>query len=109
MSTSATLYRAADLIAQSGLWKQGPAPILGPMPHCTLTAISSAATNALDRTASVDAVYDYLGVLSVTAWNDAPDRTAAEVVSMLRTVAAEQEVTGQAERITSAAAESVTL
>lgn len=102
MKTSEVLNKAADLIEERG-WTQGPLGWDATGPLCALGGIGAALDCRtigdtycmweLAETPEVAAVADYLGVAvgpeggGVYNWNDAPGRTAAEVVEVLRAAA----------------------
>lgn len=82
------LNRAADHIAAHGHMRgagHGDGPIHS-APACLIGAINLAVDGAPSREA-VDLVHDYLGG-SIVLWNDAPERTATEVIEVLRAAAA---------------------
>jgi hypothetical protein len=88
VETSVILNQAADLIERDGWWSQNPNVVRGGVrPQCAANAIT-------DVSASFDALYAFsahvAGVRRMEAiwkWNDADDRTAAEVVEALRAAA----------------------
>lgn len=98
METAEVLLKAADLIEPEGAWTQGTSARAGAKavkaddPSATCWCV----VGALERVGS-GANYDtvrrflmgVLGVRAIVPWNDAPERTQAEVVATLR-AAAEQ-------------------
>lgn len=80
------LLKAAELVQTQGLWKKG----MTNHGHCAVTAISATSAGVFPYyilQACKDAVCEVTGVKwdSVPAWNDAPERTKEEVVTMLVT------------------------
>lgn len=80
-STQDILSKAADLISKPGAWGQGRGR------RNRLCAVD-AIVDAGGGMATVVAVYGYLGIDSLTQWNDAPGRTQSEVVAVLRQASA---------------------
>lgn len=90
MNTSDVLNKAADHIQRFGHMKGdgfGEGPVLM-APACIIGAIGVATDFAVgcDESVATGSVRNYLGG-SVVAWNDAPERTAAEVIEVLRACA----------------------
>lgn len=83
-TVSETLYRAADLVIERGLYQQD----CGHGGLCVLTANrESADGNDRAEIASLLAFERYMGLAhaaAVIAWNDTPGRTAADVATALR-------------------------
>lgn len=83
------LEQAADLIENTGhckgkMWEFRSPNYVTPVAYCMRGAINTAGwSNGLD---AVHAVNQFLGkeIGSIAIWNDAPERTAAEVIDMLR-------------------------
>jgi hypothetical protein len=74
--------KAAQLIEECG-WFQGTA--VGPGGElCMLGAIDSAGELVGDGGPGLSRIYADLGLTNVANWNDAPDRTKAEVLAKLR-------------------------
>jgi len=86
---TAILNDAADIIDRDG-WVQGELSIPG-QGRCTLDAIAASGDGFGDPAVylAVAALNGYLGSIRLAAWNDAPGRTHAEVVSALRGAARE--------------------
>lgn len=86
------IARAADILEQQG-WCQDvlKREVNGKTCYCTLGALIAAvdeATPFAEVNPYVNNVEDYLGPGScISIWNDAPGRTQAEVVAVLRAVA----------------------
>ena len=89
---SQVLNRAADLIETEG-WCQGKLtnPKRKHTQYCVMGAIGQACDDLelKSRLPSRRAIKDYLAIESLVCWNDAPDRTQAEVVAALRAAAKE--------------------
>jgi hypothetical protein len=92
MKTSEVLYGAADHIAVFGHHKGSGAEDSGlPLTQsavCTLGALTVVEINneGAPYIAARDALRTHLGG-NIVAWNDAPERTAAEVIATLRAAA----------------------
>lgn len=86
ITTKDVLLAAADLIEERGLAKgQDATDGEGtPAPTCAGLAIGETALHRDTFFSVMDHLRAYLGVRSITAWNDAPERTQAEVVAALR-------------------------
>jgi hypothetical protein len=86
MTPSQILSAAADLIEREG-WIQNP-DREGP-PYCAMTAVWRANTSGLLPVFwdCGEALRTVLGTNSVSVWNDAPERTKAEVLAALRAAA----------------------
>lgn len=96
MTESDVLEKAADLIERDG-WCQGGDGRDGKC-RCMMVAIADASDSAPPPRLSLwqrtrDAIWGYLGVTSGAKWNDAPERTAAEVIAALRSAAAKLRTT----------------
>lgn len=99
LTPAQVLRKAADLIERRGLWKAGRDDTwpLDTDPHCVCTAIDS--ITGSDRIAyrqGIESMRLHLGLRvqgggEVPAWNDAPERTAEEVVREMRACAAKLE------------------
>ena len=92
LSVADVLERAADLIEPEGKWTQGK---YGSHDSCMCAKGAIYHVGAWDERAdeALEAVYAILpstGIISdrLVAWNDAPERTQAEVVAKLREAAA---------------------
>lgn len=91
MTAREVLLKAADHIERYG-WQQGGAG----SPHgpcCALGAIAAGPiVHGVSAPAAIaeaeDMLRDWIKRQAVSAWNDAPDRTAAEVIAALRGAAA---------------------
>ncbi len=87
MNTSEVLDRAADLIEERG-WHQGGAGWGGDGSLCVINACSQVDRRMGAWLDATDRVMDYLGINGgLAGWNDAPGRTQAEVVGVLRAAA----------------------
>ena len=89
------LRRAADLIEKHGWWQDGRDGISYPGKRCVMIAVSDACDEngdldfrIRDTENASQTIKEYLGITNVFHWNDAPERTAEEVVNVLRVVAA---------------------
>lgn len=99
MRTSEVLYGAADHIERYGHHKgSGYADTsdIRHSPACSIGAINLAVIDlnrddAEIRHMAQDAIRDYLGQM-ITDWNDAPERTAEQVIEVLRRVALVEQV-----------------
>jgi hypothetical protein len=83
MQTSEVLNRAADLIEKRGWWSPTSKGAL-----CANNAISEAADSPY--AAAHEAFKNHIGgrvITDIWDWNDAPDRTADEVIATLRACA----------------------
>lgn len=95
MNTSEVLSRAADRVERHGWWSTHCSPKTT-YELCAYQAIRNTHMESLipvdvfARAVGTDHVHnDYAGTARfVIGWNDAPGRTAAEVIAMLRAVAA---------------------
>lgn len=95
------LLGAADLLERTG-WTQGSwarnAHGIAVLPSagdavrfCALGALARTRSESTDWWAMIDALHEYVAgadYCSIGRWNDAPERTQAEVVAKLREVAA---------------------
>jgi hypothetical protein len=90
------IYRkAAHVIATGGLAKGTfSRPDLAPVPHCTVGALMEATGRALDNhSTEVEFLDHLLGIApcgipaSVTRWNDRPETTADDVITLLEQAA----------------------
>jgi len=88
MNVSEALNRAADHLEVNGWMSMAYCPRDQPLATCAHVAIGEV-TQSADGPAD-RAFWTYLGGTgcdAIWAWNDAPDRTAAEVVEALRACA----------------------
>jgi hypothetical protein len=87
LSVADVLERAADLIEPEGAWTQGD--YVGPNGRCwcVLGAIKRAGHFHNDINPAALALKDVVGKTWLHEWNDAPERTQAEVVAKLREAA----------------------
>lgn len=85
MNTSEILNTAADLIEERG-WRQGTAGAGEGV--CAISALAAAAPGPSKWLHAANVFADYLSVELVFVWNDAPERTATDVVAALRSAAA---------------------
>jgi hypothetical protein len=86
------LRAAADLLSTDG-WIQG-APSDEHDRYCMVGAVNVVTEDAdvyVDAIEAVEAVLDHLGALSIADWNDEPERTAEQVIAVLRETAAEED------------------
>lgn len=99
MKTSEVLYGAAEHVAEfghikhtghgPGLVKQASACVIGAI-NVTLFKNGAKAGSALTSApgqAALQAMHEYLGAISLPSWNDAPERTAEEVVAAFKAAA----------------------
>lgn len=98
LSVSETLNRAADRIGMTGHTKGQPfagpdvhtfaGPDVHTAPACVIAALHVAADDGggIRYISAREALRAYLGAFPVE-WNDAPERTAAEVIATLRAAA----------------------
>lgn len=98
-SVKSVLLSAADLLEQPGAWTQNMLSAtkrgyaIGAMEDnaacwCAMGAIFREARGAGDLTRpAYDALADVIGHGHIPSWNDAPERTQAEVVAALRAAA----------------------
>ena len=87
MQTSEVLNKAADLIERKGWWHSGIPNNDG---HCASNAILHVEDLSTSDLSAHEALWTHLDGTSPTdifAWNDAPERTAAEVIEVLRACA----------------------
>lgn len=75
------LYQAADLIEEAGWWQEGYHDNSG---YCPITALSHLPISAVTMSDALDLLRDRIGTLSISDWNDAVDRTQAEVLAVMR-------------------------
>lgn len=105
MTTAADLLeQAADKLSEPGAWGRGtdPGGLLNGR-QCAYTAICGASFAAKTRPAPRKRAFSILGahlnieagVANLWKWNDAPERTQAEVVATLREAAAIARAQGQ--------------
>ncbi|UIJ43764.1 hypothetical protein LZK98_11745 [Sphingomonas cannabina] len=92
LSVADVLERAADLIEPEGKWTQKNGGVRG-VCWCASTAIGAAHPDgiALDAQrffANLISPGGGLAIVRIWCWNDAPERTQAEVVAKLREAAA---------------------
>lgn len=91
MKPSEILTRAADLIEPPGAWGKGQGTRNPEGCHCVLSAITAADTSGFMSKAWSDAIDFLEQVIGPGAcaykWNDAPERTQAEVVAATRAAA----------------------
>lgn len=79
---SEVLSRAADLIEKPGAWTQRRYGSPG-RPMCAVGALRAASHDG-PYTAPYNYLARYVDSAAVSIWNDAPERTQSEVVSVLR-------------------------
>jgi hypothetical protein len=106
MKVSEILSKAADLIEPEGAWLQAYSaknadgePVSSSDARACKFCIYGAMARICDRDADArqrarDFIHPVIGTELISIWNDAPERTQAEVVSALReasTLAKEQE------------------
>jgi len=96
------LDRAADRIERDGWWQgdyyegadldiyAGATLRLAPRPCCLTGALWAESGDAHAAMDVVSIIGDYVGNDLPAVWNDAPERTQAEVVAALRGAAAEE-------------------
>lgn len=77
------LMDAADILRKHGWCQRALCDDVGR--YCALGAISAAGTNALNLTTGVLA--KHLGIVWISEWNNAPERTAEEVIAALEDAA----------------------
>lgn len=92
LTVAEVLERAADLIEPEGRWRQKNGGVRGAC-WCASTAIDAAhpdgfAPDAQRFLANLVSPGAGLAIVRVWYWNDAPERTQAEVVAKLREAAA---------------------
>jgi hypothetical protein len=90
MEIADVLERAADLIEPEGAWTQGSYGG-GHLPTCMGGAVNIARGRQAWETPAGDPIAAFLAQClgqKVAFWNDAPERTQAEVVAKLREAAA---------------------
>lgn len=100
LTVADVLDRAADLLTPEGAWTQGAfgrdangepcglSQLERAVCYCLVGATDAAASDDLNLScAADDALSALLGERSVSTWNDAPERTQAEVVAKLREAA----------------------
>lgn len=85
---SRVLADAADLIEEKG-WCQGKKSGEPSYGHCAFTAIWALYSGGVARVHASDQLSSRVPGGSIPQWNDAPERTAAEVIATLRSVALE--------------------
>lgn len=94
MNVSEILNKAADLIEPQGAWVQGKWSTDGGKCLCAEGAIAIAAElsffTAVEGSPAGRALAEFIGD-PIPVWNDAPDRTQAEVVAALRAAARKAE------------------
>lgn len=102
-SISAILNAAADLLEKPGAWIQGDWALtatgddlyLGAGPDaaavcwCAEGAIAAVAGSRFAE--AHGALQEYMGIMSIPAWNDDPERKQEEVVAALRNAATQAE------------------
>lgn len=89
MSIAEHITKAADLIETGGWWA-GESDLTSPLApgHCVISALAVVSSHgASAMVASKDLIKDHLCVENIVHWNDAPGRTAEEVIEMMRDVA----------------------
>lgn len=98
MTPSTILRKAARRLSKEGTWTQGAYALdangdsIDPgMPNAVCWRVGGAIIREADsgssEWAALEALANYLGVSNLTAWNDAPERTQAEVVQALNAAA----------------------
>lgn len=87
MLNSVALDLAADHIQKHGWWSATDGVVYGDNPKCAHNAIALVAGQS---SPAKEALYRYLGgdhLGVIFDWNDAPERTASEVIEVLRACA----------------------
>jgi hypothetical protein len=82
---SKLLLKAAVLIEEHGLWQGDPRKAVGGI--CAILAIPRDSPAAYDAQERLIKAVGGTRIVHVFEWNDAPERTAAEVCAKLRAVA----------------------
>ncbi len=80
MSASDTLRAARSLLVPEGAWGQGIA-ILPARYRCSFLAIGAVSKSVDEASRAVASLRHAIGEENIVLWNDAPERTQAQVIA----------------------------